>query len=84
MVTQDFKPSNRPSIFLNLQIHMSLVTEFNDYRARMNERILATDNKVIKRFWSLDNQTYQATFLGYSHRIVKSGQLSSFDHFHCF
>jgi len=38
---------------------MSLVTEFNDYRARMNERILATDNKVIKRFWSLDNQTYQ-------------------------
>ena len=38
---------------------MSLVTEFNDYRARMNERILAHDNKVIKRFWSLDNQTYQ-------------------------
>jgi AhpD family alkylhydroperoxidase len=38
---------------------MSQVTEFNDYRARMNERILAQDNKVIKRFWSLDNQTYQ-------------------------
>ena len=38
---------------------MSLVSEFNDYRARMNERILAHDNKVIKRFWSLDNQTYQ-------------------------
>lgn len=38
---------------------MSLIQEFNDYRARMNERILAHDNKVIKRFWSLDNQTYQ-------------------------
>ncbi len=38
---------------------MSLVQEFNDYRARMNERILAEDNLVIKRFWSLDNQTYQ-------------------------
>ena len=40
-------------------IAMSLVQEFNDYRSRMNERILAQDNKVIKRFWSLDNQTYQ-------------------------
>lgn len=38
---------------------MSLVQEFNDYRTRMNERILAEDNLVIKRFWSLDNQTYQ-------------------------
>lgn len=38
---------------------MSLVNEFNDYRSRMNDRILAHDNKVIKRFWSLDNQTYQ-------------------------
>lgn len=39
---------------------MSLISEFNDYRARMNERILAHDNLVIKRFWSLDNQAYQA------------------------
>ncbi len=37
---------------------MSMIQEFNDYRERMNERILAEDNKVIKRFWSLDNQTY--------------------------
>ena len=36
-----------------------MVNEFNEYRSRMNERILAQDNKVIKRFWSLDNQTYQ-------------------------
>jgi AhpD family alkylhydroperoxidase len=26
----------------------------------MNTRILSQDNLVIKRFWSLDNQTYQA------------------------
>jgi AhpD family alkylhydroperoxidase len=44
---------------LNLHSNMSLVQEFNDYRTKMNDRILAQDNKVIKRFWSLDNQTYQ-------------------------
>lgn len=38
---------------------MSIVEEFNGYRAKMNEKILAEDNKVLKRFWSLDNQTYQ-------------------------
>jgi hypothetical protein len=37
---------------------MSIVKEFNDYRQKMNDRILAHDNKVIKRFWSLDHQTY--------------------------
>ncbi len=37
---------------------MSEVSEFNDYRARMNDKILAHDNKVIKRFWSLDSQAY--------------------------
>jgi len=37
-----------------------MIKEFNDYREKMNERILAQDNKVLKRFFSLDNQTYQA------------------------
>jgi AhpD family alkylhydroperoxidase len=37
---------------------MSVVTEFNEYRQKMNDKILAEDNKVIKRFWSLDHQTY--------------------------
>jgi len=32
--------------------------EFNTYRSRMNERILSEDNKVMKRFFSLDGQTY--------------------------
>ena len=35
-----------------------LANEFNDYRSRMNEVILAKDNLVLKRFWSLDNQAY--------------------------
>ncbi len=38
---------------------MSLSTEFNEYRQRMNDVILGQDNKVIKRFFSLDNQTYE-------------------------
>ena len=37
---------------------MSQVTEFNEYRQRMNQTILAADNKVIKRFFNLDTNTY--------------------------
>ena len=35
-----------------------LISDFNNYRARMNEVILSKDNLVLKRFWSLDNQAY--------------------------
>ena len=38
---------------------MSKVQEFNAYRTKMNEKINAQDNKVLKRFFSLDNQAYQ-------------------------
>ena len=37
---------------------MSHVHEFNEYRRKMNDRILATDNLVIKRFFNLDTNTY--------------------------
>jgi AhpD family alkylhydroperoxidase len=37
---------------------MNLIEEFNDYRSKMNERIMAEDNKVIKRFFNLDTNTY--------------------------
>ena len=37
---------------------MNLIEEFNDYRSKMNERILDEDNKVIKRFFNLDTNTY--------------------------
>lgn len=39
---------------------MNQVQEFNDYRSRMNEKIMAADNKVIKRFFNLDTNAYQA------------------------
>ena len=38
---------------------MNKVEAFNQYRTKMNERIFEQDNKVLKRFFSLDNQTYQ-------------------------
>ena len=37
----------------------TLIKDFNDYRVRMNDIILAKDNLVIKRLWNLDTQTYQ-------------------------
>jgi AhpD family alkylhydroperoxidase len=38
---------------------MSQVKEFNEYRVKMNEKILAQDNKVLKRFFNLDTNAYQ-------------------------
>lgn len=38
---------------------MGKVEEFNEYRTRMNEKIMAADNKVIKRFFNLDTNAYQ-------------------------
>lgn len=33
--------------------------EFRQFRERMNDKILQADNKVVKRFFALDTQTYQ-------------------------
>jgi len=38
---------------------MSAITEFTAYRERMNERIFQENNRVIKRFFNLDSQTYE-------------------------
>jgi len=38
---------------------MSLVSEFNEYRERMNDIILGNGNLVMKRLWNLDTNTYQ-------------------------
>lgn len=37
----------------------NLVKEFNDYRAKMNDKILADNNKIIKRIFNLDTNAYQ-------------------------
>lgn len=34
------------------------VTEFNEYRSKMNEVILSKQNKVINRLFNLDTNTY--------------------------
>jgi AhpD family alkylhydroperoxidase len=36
------------------------VKEFNEFRKKMNERILGTDHRAIKRFFGVDNLTYEA------------------------
>lgn len=37
---------------------MSIVTEFNEYREKMNTRILEDNNKIIKRIFNLDTNAY--------------------------
>ena len=34
------------------------ISQFRSYRARMNEKILASDNKVMKRIYNIDTNTY--------------------------
>ncbi|KAB1159335.1 carboxymuconolactone decarboxylase family protein [Tenacibaculum aiptasiae] len=46
------------------------VQEFNDYRAKMNDKILASDNKVIKRIFNLDTNAYKE-----GHLSVKTKEL---------
>jgi AhpD family alkylhydroperoxidase len=38
---------------------MSLVKQFNEYRSKMNEKILASDNLILKRIFNLDTNAYQ-------------------------
>lgn len=35
------------------------VKDFNEFRQKMNERILGTDNRAIKRFFGVDTLTYE-------------------------
>jgi AhpD family alkylhydroperoxidase len=43
----------------NILIMSKLIDDFNDYRTQMNEKIMAADNKVMKRIYSIDTLTYQ-------------------------
>lgn len=36
-----------------------MLKDFREYRSKMNEKILGSDNKVMKRIYSIDNLTYQ-------------------------
>ena len=46
------------------------VKEFNDYRQRMNDKILASDNKIIKRIFNLDTNAFKE-----GHLPVKTKEL---------
>lgn len=35
-----------------------IITEFNDYRSKMNDAILADNNKIIKRIFNLDTNAF--------------------------
>ena len=35
-----------------------IVKEFNDYRSKMNEKLLADNNKIIKRIFNLDTNAF--------------------------
>lgn len=37
---------------------MSLVKQFNEYRSKMNQKILDADNLIIKRIFNLDTNAY--------------------------
>ena len=39
---------------------MELANQFNEYRSKMNEKIMASDNLIIKRIFNLDTNAYQA------------------------
>ena len=36
----------------------NIVSEFNDYRSKMNDAILADNNKIIKRIFNLDTNAF--------------------------
>jgi AhpD family alkylhydroperoxidase len=38
---------------------MNKIEEFNAYRTKMNEKIMGSDNLVLKRLFNLDTNTYQ-------------------------
>ncbi len=39
------------------------VKDFNDYREQMNDKLLADNNKIIKRIFNLDTNAYKANVL---------------------
>lgn len=49
---------------------MGLVEDFNAYRSKMNEKIMASDGLIVKRIFNLDTNAYAA-----GHLDVKSKEL---------
>jgi AhpD family alkylhydroperoxidase len=61
------------TVFLNVLIQnyfMGLVEDFNTYRSKMNDKIMASDSLIIKRIFNLDTNAYAE-----GHLDVKSKEL---------
>lgn len=41
-----------------LKLMNNPIQEFNDYRSKMNEKLLADNNKIVKRIFNLDTNAY--------------------------
>ena len=54
---------------------MSIVTDFNEYRERMNEVILGNGNLVMKRLWNLDTNTYPMPMYAHNKDEVFVGRI---------
>jgi AhpD family alkylhydroperoxidase len=53
----------RKEIFEGKFSDMDIVKQFNDYRARMNEKITDADNLILKRIFNLDTNAYTPGYL---------------------
>ena len=40
-----------------------IIQEFNDYRSKMNEKLFADNNKIVKRIFNLDTNAYAPELL---------------------
>jgi len=40
------------------EMSKKLVEEFNEYRSKMNDKLLADNNKIVKRIFNLDTNAY--------------------------
>jgi hypothetical protein len=47
----------------------AIIEEFNDYRSKMNEKLLADNNKI-KRIFNLDTNAYAAGALDENKRTI--------------
>jgi len=47
---------------------MGMVEDFNAYRGKMNEKIMASDSLIIKRIFNLDTNAYAEGHLDISQR----------------
>jgi hypothetical protein len=54
-----------------------IIEEFNEYRSKMNEKLLA-DNKIVKRIFNLDTNAYAAGTRCKNKRTSGTSSLSCF------